>query len=974
MNFDKLRKGVAEAGDLVFAEQLLRSGAATPEQVQSALEEKQRTPGLNLGQILLKKGWITTDQYVDVLRHVEEARPTPRKIGRYLVESELARGGMGIVYRGMDPDLKRPVAIKVLKSDDREGSGAARLRREAQAAAKLRHPNIVTVHEVGEDDGLPYLVMDLVEGSTLRKAVGKSGWPPEKTAALLADVADALHEAHRAGVVHRDLKPENILVDAEGRPRVSDFGLARLDQASVRLTKSNEVMGTPLYMAPEQMTGQAAQVGPRTDVYALGVVLYELVAGRLPYDGDTFVELCRRALEGDPPAPSTFRKDADPDLQAIALKAMSLAPADRYSDAAALAADLRRRAEGEPILARPPSPIARVGRKASRHKAALAIAGVAILAMGVAVAVRVSSRNREADLERRLADSIRKIEDLADRAVEKYEYAQMGPPRPLDREEEELEGTLRLLETTYRDNPGAHEALVAVGKVQSKLGRHDAALRSIDEGIARLAERATGRHHLARALARFAVLGQPAYRSDVFTEKGGHERRRALLEAARADLARAGGSAGAAQEALLKALAAFAAGDGEACRAACDRAAGERDAPPVLKADVEKLRGDSWSQDGRSREALAAYEAALAIKRCDKQVLFDAAWTLSRSGTSLAGYQDGLSLVAQIEQISPSWGPGWLVRGLLWTESARRLVSEAKDPSGAFAEAATAFERLLQLAPGDPLYLGYRSYFHYSRGFWRHFRLGRSAAEDVAAAIRDADAAVEGLPHLVLALHSRSSARSLSAQAGLGDPERDLAAALRDLDAIVAGSPDSWSARYDRADQQHARAQLLADPPRKLEAIGAGLEDLDVVLRLKPSYARAHWMRGKFLTMKAMIGNKTGAPDPEAEDAALASFDVAVRLSPGDYSALLSRGDLRIQRALRRREAAELEPALADLAESVRLAPTLGITHATYAQALQSSGRFETAVAEYEKAFELDPSLKSLVGVDYERCKSSVVR
>ncbi|HYE98292.1 MAG TPA: protein kinase [Planctomycetota bacterium] len=297
--------------------------------------------------------------------------------GRYEVSARLGEGATALVYRAWDRELKRPVALKVLK-DSASFSEIARqrFRREAQAAAALSDPRVVRVHDAGEAEGRLYLVMELVDGRTLQSVLTEPG-DRRRALGILREAARGVAAAHARGIVHRDLKPANILVNDAGQPKVADFGLAHLADSSVLLTRTGAAIGTPLYMAPEQVEGRLKDISPRTDVYALGAILYEILTGRPPHGGETLAEIFGKILRDEPSPP----RDAPRDFRTVALKALEREPARRYPDAAAFAEDLGRCLDGEPIQARPPSTL----RKLARRRGPLAAAGLVVAAAAVAV-------------------------------------------------------------------------------------------------------------------------------------------------------------------------------------------------------------------------------------------------------------------------------------------------------------------------------------------------------------------------------------------------------------------------------------------------------------------------------------------------------------------------------------------------------------------------------------------------------------
>jgi serine/threonine-protein kinase len=277
----------------------------------------------------------------------------PERVGDYEILGELGRGGMGVVYQARQARLQRLVAVKmILAGVHAEPASRARFRREAVAVARLQHPHIVQVHEVGEHDGQPFFSLEFCAGGSLEKQLaGGHRFGAREAAALTETLARAIHHAHQHGIVHRDLKPANVLLTADGTPKIADFGLARLLDGDARQTQSGAVLGTPSYMAPEQAAGQGQAVGPAADVYALGAILYELLTGSPPFTGRTPLETLRQVLDDTPERPRRRNPQVDGALEAICLKCLEKDPEARYPSAAALAEDLAAFQRGEPLLA-----------------------------------------------------------------------------------------------------------------------------------------------------------------------------------------------------------------------------------------------------------------------------------------------------------------------------------------------------------------------------------------------------------------------------------------------------------------------------------------------------------------------------------------------------------------------------------------------------------------------------------------------
>jgi TPR repeat protein/tRNA A-37 threonylcarbamoyl transferase component Bud32 len=268
--------------------------------------------------------------------------PDVTRIGRYEVRAKLGSGAFGTVYRAYDPQLQREIALKVLRPEALASPRAVeRFRREARAAARMLHPNIVLLHDAGEADGSFYIASTFIKGRPLSALIPSSGMEGQRAAELALQLAEALAYAHEQGVIHRDVKPDNALVDESGRLLLADFGLAGgLQDEGTRLTGDGAILGTPAYMSPEQADGRTDQVGPLSDLYGAGVVLYAMLTGHAPFAGPLTVVLFN-VLRTEPPRPSALRPNVDPELEAICLKAMAKKPKDRYPSAEDLAAALR---------------------------------------------------------------------------------------------------------------------------------------------------------------------------------------------------------------------------------------------------------------------------------------------------------------------------------------------------------------------------------------------------------------------------------------------------------------------------------------------------------------------------------------------------------------------------------------------------------------------------------------------------------
>lgn len=352
--------------------------------------------------------------FTDCLRKKDEApdvTPLFEQIGGYQVLERLARGGMGVVFKARQQALNRVVAIKMLVGGRfADVEAVERFRAEAAAIARLRHPGIVAIHEVGRHEGHHWFSMDFIDGPSLAELLRDGPLDPRTAVEYLRAVAEAVEHAHQQGILHRDLKPSNILIDSEGRPHVTDFGLTREAGGDSEFTATGQIIGTPGYLPPEQAAGQRDALSPACDVYGLGATLYHLLTGRPPFVGETLAATLKQVLQDEPARPAKLNPRVNPELETICLKCLEKEPARRYGTARELAADLGRWLRHEPILARPGHALERLAKWARRHPA-LAVAygvcaslGVALIALWIIDDARVRRSQQEAKL--RLAEAL----------------------------------------------------------------------------------------------------------------------------------------------------------------------------------------------------------------------------------------------------------------------------------------------------------------------------------------------------------------------------------------------------------------------------------------------------------------------------------------------------------------------------------------------------------------------------------------
>ncbi|MBI2933392.1 MAG: protein kinase [Planctomycetes bacterium] len=835
-------------------------GLLSLDQLEECERRQRETPSIPLARVILETSRFDAAQLTALLRQLDRRLSGPRKIGRYFVKSLLGQGGMSDVYLALDGELDREVALKLLRA-----SGAAeralveRFHREAQNVARLKHPAIVTVYEAGRDEDTLYIAMEHVAGLPLTTWKIRKD-PPRKTLlAVLEEVARAVHYAHQRGVVHRDLKPTNILMDAQDRPHIVDFGISRAVDTGEAITTAGTTLGTPHYMPPEQIVGDVHHIDARTDVYALGVMLYELLTGYRPFDGDTPMAIYQKALECDPPP---LRK-APPDLAVICLKAMQKERERRYASAEVFADDLRRHLNGEPIQAKPDSVLLRVARRVRRRAWPVALAAVVVFLGGIAAVLAAANRRTQRKSQTHLAilkvceeafeDS--RTEGGLERALTRLDeaLARLGEHAPLLVRRAALRYEANRLDEAASDAdraiaiaPAETEAHLIRGKILLRRHQDSQGLIPPVDPLYPMPEREGLRRDALASFARAASWDFAQAAAAAYEGRPAEESLTRCLQSRPQD----------ADAYALRALVRVQADDPPAALHDLDQAIRIRPsfaAAHVGRAVVRLI--DSPRRPEHLRAALADLDRAsqiapdCAVAHAHRASLLLALAKLG-DGDPAQQCRAAIAAAGRAFELRPDHIRARWQRGVGHLTLANLLPAGTDEARREFELAAVDFDALREsgLEPAEILIL--RGTVYAGLGRWMELS-GKNPAPMAGAAHADFSAALEIQPDSIEALVGRASAGRMLARREV-EPEGRLRAALSDLDRLIALAPRHMRGRHERGLVREELARWAGGAEAPILREGA-IEDLDEALLLGAPTAeslaargRAHYRLGRY--------------------------------------------------------------------------------------------------------------------------------
>jgi len=818
---------------------------------------------------------------------------------RFRILGQLGRGGMGRVYKAYDHHLKRHVAIKILIERDRES--VARFIREARAQACVDHEHICKVYEVGQAGQVPYIVMQYIDGRKLDRAC--EGMTVEQRLLVMKQIAYGVHQAHRMGLIHRDIKPSNVLVaqteDGRIRPYVLDFGLAKFD-FNPETTQIGDVFGTPSFMAPEQALGLHDQVDRRTDVYALGATLYCLLAGRPPVEGSRGAEVLANLQHSEPVPPRKIVSGIPKDVDVMVMKCLSRDPAQRYPSARALAEDLGRFLDGDPIQAKPLGLAYRLRKKVLKHKAFAAMATVAITVSISFLAYMIWSRWQVRERERLATALTERVEEVA--AVSRH--AHLSPRHDIRPDYRRLEKGMSVIREEMKDAGGIGEGLgnYALGKAHLIMGDWVQAQSLLESAWQSGYQAPRVAHALGMALGERFRHGLEEIQ--LLADRGDRERRKRELEAKYLQPARkylqVGAGVAVESPAYLDALLAYYDRDLDRALTILEN----DDQAPAWFYESLQLKGDIFrelavrSNDSGDpdaaraaiEKALHAYDRARRIGESDPRIYRSRGKAFLKlmtmgvfSESDLAPFLDkGLAEVAWALEIWPDHWESWLLKAQLHRNMAQQQKVVSKDPIQQIQLAEEAALCALKF-PGDrsPIHLELGGiYFRWAQ--WRNEkRLSPEAYIEKAAnhlqLVAPKDQGFTYFHTLGTVAMTRASAQARSGE----DAREAYRTAIEMFRNTLTLAPEQFGYYNSLAVCLFRLSELPGIEEPALQLLEEGVDALQTAIEINPNHVVLHYQLGRTYLRMAQNGRPlVGRLDENLVEKALSHFKRALEINP----------------------------------------------------------------------------------------------
>jgi serine/threonine protein kinase/lipoprotein NlpI len=829
-------------------------------------------------------------------------QPTTKTFGKYQLEKKLGQGGMGAVYLAFDPALNRRVALKIMALKGQEA--IERFQREARASAKLKHPNITPVYEVGTQSKYHYFTMEYVEGASLDSQIQSKKLNPKRTAEVIRDIASALDYAHKQGIIHRDIKPANILIDSTGRPYLTDFGLAKETTGLEKsLTLSGTVVGTPDYMSPEQARGER-RLDPRADIFSLGATLYHCLTGSVPFRGKELYQVLEQVVHKDPLPPSRLIRRLDPDLETICLKCMEKEPIQRYQACRELSEDLTRYLKGDVILAKPVSTVTKLYLKAKKNKlASIGIASAVVILLAVIIGLMVSSANKRKEIASHRANAQNAFADK-DYDKAKEWCTKLLTLAPAD---EEIQSILKRSEDALKKQAAKSGEDKARAEAEAAKSKEAAEIRSKAKAV-------LDRIRLAKTPEDKLKIAQEALNIDQTFGEAWQEMGYAYKEKAGSRLAVR--SPDEYRELIDKAVEAF---------------TKAIELTPSLAYSYYERALINADYHNKQEEAISDFEKVLEYDPGSHIGNF----AKGNIESDRKKYDKAIESYTRAIALSPDYVQAYHRRGLACYNKAREHTSSDGSPAELLDKAIADYTEVIRLDPKN--IEGY-----YCRGLAYYDKEGRESRPDECRELMD-----RAIADYNAAIKTTESYSSIEIPGINIDTKESIIGAVSAIKTIFI-SPRLASIYCSRGIACEKKAEYASSEITSAELREQAMADYNQAIKINPKLAEPYNNRASIYARKA---EREQNPDSRREliDKAMADCDKAIILNHKSAAAFDTRAFVYIKKG-------DLEEAIADCDKAIALDPKYANAYYNRAIAYSNQDDFKAAIADGEQFLELAPN------------------